>query len=421
VAIPIPEIKTFKPIQFPDFSEVKLDNGIPVYQLASPEHEVMKLEINFRAGRFFETQKGVSRACANQLREGTKKHNSEFIADIFDYHGATLQSHGGMDFSRVELYSINRFFDVLLPYVKDILDEPDFSEKELNNYRQRNKQRLAIDLAKNDVLAYRTLTESLFGLDHPYGYNSVKSTYDQLSRSALVHHFERCYEAAIPGIILAGGIDDSILEKLNHSFGQRKINFPPKPNIEVAVLPKKEMIALKGEQKFQSTIRMGRRLFSRSNKDYPGIYVLNAILGGFFGSRLMQNIREDKGLTYDIFSMLDMYWTDGYIMIGAEVANENVDLVLSELQEEFRKLREESITSEELTLVKNYLNGNLLNLLNGPFNSIELLRLITILGYDLSFFNHFMHTIHQMDAEYLRDLARTYLNPDDFTTVIVGN
>jgi len=420
VATHIPEIKTFKPIRFPDFTRSELDNGIPVYQLVSTEYNVLKLEINFKAGRYFEEIRGVSRACANQMREGTQTHDSEFIADIFDYHGASFQSNGGMDFSRVELYSINRYLENLLPYVSDVLENPLFSEKELNNYQQRNIQRLAIDLAKNDILAYRVLTESLYGDEHPYGYNSTRETIQDLCKNDMVAHYNRCFKGATPGIIVAGGIDDHVLNQLNKTFGQKDFVLPEKPKHAFSTTKNNEQIFIEGQQKFQTSIRVGRRLFSRTNPDYAGIYLLNAVLGGFFGSRLMQNVREEKGLTYDIYSTIDMMWNDGYLMVGAEVDNSNINLVLDEIKSEFKTLQNELIRTDELTLVKNYLKGNLLNLMNGPFNSIELMRLIAVFGYDLEFFNNFMYQLHNIQPDKLQELAKSYLNPEDFTEVIVG-
>lgn len=416
----IPEIKSFKPIRFPEFIKTTLDNGIPVYQLISTDYDVLKLEINFKAGRYFETEKGSSKACINLIREGTKKHSSEFIADLFDYHGASFQTHPGMDFSRIELYTINRYFFNLLPQVWDMLNEPAFSEKELKSYRQRNIQRLSIDLAKNDILAYRHFTEALFGPDHPYGYNSEKETFLNLDTSKLKTHFERCVYQAIPGIIIAGGADDSMLTFLNDTFGRSSNQTPEKPVHTPATEIPTEPIRITGQQKYQATIRMGKQLFSRSHPDYPGIYLLNTILGGFFGSRLMKNIREEKGLTYDIYSLLDMYWNDGYLMIGAEVDNKNIDWVIEEIHRECLKLQEEYLTANELTLVKNYINGNLLNLMNGPFNSIELMRLVAVFEYDINFFNYFMNTLHKTGVEEIRELAIKYLDPGEFTSVIVG-
>jgi predicted Zn-dependent peptidase len=416
----IPEIKTFKPVSFPKFSKTVLDNGIPVYQLVSSEYEVMKLEINFRAGRFFESQKGVARATANQLKEGTVTNPSDFMAELFDYHGASLHMNGGMDIARSELYTIKRYFKTLLPYFNDMLNNPLFSEKELSNYQQINVQRLSIDLAKNDILAFRILTELLYGSDHPYGYNSDKDTIMNIGATSLKDHFNNYYKNAIPGIILAGGVDEEILNLVNDTFGNIKFNLPEKPVRKIDPNKKDQFLRIEGQQKFQSSIRMGRRLFERSNPDYPGIYVLNAVLGGFFGSRLMQNIREDKGYTYDIYSTLDIMWNDGYMMIGADVDNDNIDIVIEEIKKELLDLQQNYVSEEELLLVKNYLNGNLLNLMNGPFNSIELMRLIAVYGYEMKFFDNFMRQLHDIDPVQLNLLAKKYLDPEDFTVVVAG-
>jgi len=290
----------------------------------------------------------------------------------------------------------------------------------LNNYQQRNIQRLAIDLAKNDILAYRVLTESLYGDEHPYGYNSTRETIQDLCKNDMVAHYNRCFKGATPGIIVAGGIDDHVLNQLNKTFGQKDFVLPEKPKHAFSTTKNNEQIFIEGQQKFQTSIRVGRRLFSRTNPDYAGIYLLNAVLGGFFGSRLMQNVREEKGLTYDIYSTIDMMWNDGYLMVGAEVDNSNINLVLDEIKSEFKTLQNELIRTDELTLVKNYLKGNLLNLMNGPFNSIELMRLIAVFGYDLEFFNNFMYQLHNIQPDKLQELAKSYLNPEDFTEVIVG-
>lgn len=421
MATNIPEIKAFRPIDFPKFNTLHLDNGIPVYQMISKDYDVLKLEINFKAGRMNEKQQGVARACADQLKEGSVKYNSEFLADKFDSYGASFQTTGGMDFSRVELYSLSRHFNTLMPYIQDILMNPSFSEKELNSYKHRNIQRLQLDLSKNDIIAYRAITEKLFGKDHPYGYNSTQETILALSPDLLIEHFENNYFKSIPGIIIAGGIDDKIIQVLNESIGSIKLSNKNNGVYPPSQIEKENKFLIKARQKYQSSIRIGRKLFDRMHPDYPGLYLLNTILGGFFGSRLMQNIREEKGLTYDIYSTIDMLWNDGYLMIGAEVDNENISIILEEIYSEFDHLKKELVSSEELQLVKNYINGNLLNLMNGPFNSIELMRLLAVYKYDMEFFNYFMNQILVIDSEKLRELAKKYLNPEQFIEVIVAN
>ena len=418
--IQIPKIKDFKPVDFPDYDEIRLDNGIPVYILKSTGYEVIKMEISFRAGRIFESHQGVARACAYQLKEGSTHFDSARMAEETDFYGASISSTASMDFARIELYTLKKYFGTLMPMIDDMIHSPLFDEKELSNYRQRNIQHLQIDLAKNDVLSYRLFTEALFGKQHPYGYNSEKETYENLTPTLLRQHFDAHIFRNINSIILAGGIDDAILNYLNESFGQELLK-ETVPNRRFDVNPDKQLYLHRdGPQKYQASLRTGRRLFDRNHPDYPSIYVLNTLLGGFFGSRLMKNIREDKGLTYDIYSTVDMLLLDGFLMIGAEVDNENVALTLEEIRREFEILRKTPIEEGELTLVKNYINGNLLNLMNGPFNSIELMRLIAIYQQDKAFFEYFMKQIHQIDAGKLQHMAEKYLNFDDFLTVVVG-
>ena len=417
----IPQINPFKPVRFPDYELIRLDNGIPVYILPSEGYEVFKMEIHFRAGRIFEKQPGTARATAQLLRDGTHRYDSARIAEEVDFYGASLHTTAGMDFARLEWYSLRKYAEKLLPLIGEMLRDPLFEEKELASYRQRNIQNLQIDLAKNDVLSYRVFTEALYGPGHPYGYNSDRKTYEQLNPETLRHHFNRCILDNIHSIILAGGIDEHLLTRLNSELGQRPPKNPfPDPALPDPVAGERYMHRT-GEQKFQASVKLGRRLFNRNHPDYPALYVLNTLLGGFFGSRLMQNIREEKGLTYDIYSTLDMLLLDGFLMIGAEVDNENVETTLHEIHEEFRILREELIGKEELNLVKNYINGNLLNLMNGPFNSIELMRLVAKYGQEKRFFDFFMEQIHGTDAESIRMAAQKYLDPSDFITVVVGN
>jgi len=204
----IPKIKSFKTLEFPEYKKASFSNGAPAYILRSDEYDVLKLELNIKAGRIFEKMNGVARACANQIKEGTLKMNSEKIAETIDFYGATLHISGGMDFSKVELYSTKKHLKKLLPLLQNVLMEPVFPENELDGYIKRNIERLSIDLAKNDILSYRILTENIFGSKHPYGYNSTIDTIKDLDRNLLNKHFEDNYKNPDFSIILAGGIDD---------------------------------------------------------------------------------------------------------------------------------------------------------------------------------------------------------------------
>lgn len=416
----IPVISPFNQLPFPEHQLEYLSNGIPVYSIFNEDYGVMKLEVNVYAGRFFENKQAVSRTCANLLREGTRSRTSAEIAREIDYYGSSLQIMGGMDVIKMELYSMTRHFENVLPIAADVLREPVFPQGEFDNYIKRNIQKLQVDLAKNDILAFRNLTENIFGPEHPYGYNTVEETLQKITRDDLADHFKQNFHAENFSVILAGGFPANYLNMLEEAFGTiGKIGQDQVKRVHL-ISGKPVNARIPGKQKFQSSIKMGQKMFDRSHPDYAGVYFLSTLLGGYFGSRLMQNIREDKGLTYDIYSTVDCMRTDGYFMISAEVDTKSVEQTLSEIRLEINKLRTEPAEQEELELVKNYIKGNLLNVMNGPINSVEIIRLLSIYGLDISFYDQFMDCVDNMSARHLMELAVRYLDFDQLNLVICG-
>ncbi|HAQ37724.1 MAG TPA: pitrilysin family protein [Saprospiraceae bacterium] len=416
----IPVISPFKHVPFPDFQLDYLSNGIPVYSLPNNDYGVLKMEVNVFAGRFFEEKQAVSRTCANLLREGTKARTSAEIARDIDFYGASMQMMGGMDVIKLELYSMTRHFEKVLPVAADVLTAPLFPENELVKYIKRTIQKLQNDLSKNDILAFRALTENIFGLDHPYGYNTKEETLKKISTQDLRNHFLQTFYAENFSVILAGGFPEYFLSILEEAFGhipkREKVITRPLPTVTGQQINTR----IEGKQKYQSSVKLGVRMFDRTHPDYIGLYFTSTLLGGYFGSRLMQNIREDKGLTYDIYSSVDCMRMDGYFMISAEVDNKSVDQTLSEIRIELKKLAEEPVEQEELELVRNYIKGNLLNILNGPINSVELIRLLSIYGLDKTFYDEFIRGIDSIDAKVINELAGKYLDFDNLSLIICG-
>ena len=170
----------------------------------------------------------------------------------------------------------------------------------------------------------------------------------------------------------------------------------------------------------QSSIRIGRKLFSRHHPDYKGLFVLNTILGGYFGSRLMANLREEKGYTYNIHSSLDAMRYDGYFYIGTEVGTQHTSATLEQIYLEMQKLQDTPISTDELEMVRNYLMGNFLTMLDGPFNVSEVAKTLVSDHIPLSFFESLVRTVQEIQAEELQLLAQKYLNKEEMWEVIVG-
>jgi zinc protease len=161
-------------------------------------------------------------------------------------------------------------------------------------------------------------------------------------------------------------------------------------------------------------------MFSRSHADFAGMKVLNAILGGYFGSRLMNNLREDKGYTYGIGSSVVPLRKGGYFVISGEVGAGVTKEALSEIKFELNRLCAEQVGESELSLVRSYLTGEMLRAVDGPFAQADLYRELIEDGLEISHFEELIDTIRHINAQQLQDLAIRYLSPDDLFTLVVG-
>ncbi|MEL6862785.1 MAG: pitrilysin family protein [Bacteroidota bacterium] len=417
-----PPIRDIAHIHLPPAQVHALDNGIPVYEINAGTQDVLKLEIVFHAGRPFEQKQLVARATARLLREGTHHHNAAQIAETIDFYGGSLSSPVNLDTSNITLYCLSKHFEQLLPLIREMLTEPAFTEEELQTFISNNQQRLQVELSKNDVLAYRLITEKIFGAVHPYGYNSFPDTYGQLKREDLLQHYQELYTTGNCSIFVSGKTGANVLSLLNHFLGQHIKKGPrAKPYLGQPAGVEANQLKIDNPGTVQTAIRIGRLLFNRQHPDFMGMYVLNTVLGGYFGSRLMANIREDKGYTYNIYSMVDAMRYHGYFYIGTEVGNAFVESTMKEIYLELDRLQQDLISPQELQMVRNYLLGHSLTMLDGAFNVADIIRTMVLDDVPFSHFKQQIEMIRSISAEDLRELARRYLRRDQMWEVVVGS
>jgi predicted Zn-dependent peptidase len=416
-----PLIRQIENLRLPPIEKIELDNGIPVHVVNMGTQEVLKLEVVFYAGRPFERKQLAARATAAMLKEGSKSYDSEAIAEQFDYFGSSFRTPFNIDTCDVVLYTLNKYFDNVLPIVAEVLAAPSFPQNELDNFIQINRRNLQLDLTKNDNIAYRTVTEMIFGTEHPYGYNSFPETYLALQRDDLLEHYHRCFNSQNCDIIISGKVTDQVLESLNRHLGQAvhqgKVQ---QPRLALAPAPERSE-HINNPKTVQTAIRLGRRLFNRQHEDYPGVYLLNTVLGGYFGSRLMANIREDKGYTYNVYSVLDSMSYDGSFFISTEVGNEFAGQTLREIYREMEALRREPVSAEEFEMVQNYVMGTFLTMLDGPFNVAEVVKTMVLEHLPVEHFEEFVRRVQAITPRELMRLAQHYLDPNDWYEVVVGD
>lgn len=397
-----------------------LDNGMKLYELNMGTQEIVKLELVFHAGRWHEHQKLAAKVTAGLLRDGTAEMSGAEIAERIDFYGASIRFPSNLDTAYVQLYAMTKHLPNVLPVLAELLSAPAFPQRDLDMYVSRSIERYKEDQESNDTVAYRALTELMYGSDHPYGYNSTPALYEALKREHLVEHFRNNYVADNGFVMVSGCVTEEVIGLINEHIG-RVIPAGQNPPLAFEVQPDPQLHwNIDGEGSYQTAIRIGKRLFGHQHPDYYGMYVLNTVLGGYFGSRLMQNLRETQAYTYSVSSTLDAMRYGGYFMIGTEVKSDSTAAALEEIYLEMQRLRDEPIPDEELTMVRNYLAGTMLMAIDGPFNAASVRKMIYTHDLPEDYFTQLMHTIKTISAAELQDLAQRYLTQEDCYQVVVG-
>ena len=405
---------------------IALENGIQLYVLDYPGQEVLKIEVVFQAGRPEEQKRLASRTTARLIREGTLRHSGAEIAEHFDFYGSSISVPTNLDTSNFTLFTLVKYAEAVIPTFAELLLEPSFPETELETYRRTGIQELSVELEKVETVAYRKVTELIFGENHPYGYNSTDVDYRAIQRDDLLHFYQQWYRPENCMIFASGRVDQRTIDLLNQHLGKLASNQPKQPAIipqaanHQVLTTKNQKLHISHPGSLQTAIKIGRRAFGRKHPDYNGLFILNTVLGGYFGSRLMANIREKKGFTYNIYSTLDAYQNDGCLYIATEVNTENTAAAMKAILLEMKKLREKPVEEQELAMVQNYLLGMLLNGLDGPMNVSDIIRGMVVEGLAWDTFSQLVETIRTITPEQLQELARKYLQPEDFWMVTVG-
>jgi zinc protease len=414
-----PQFKQVDQIDFIKAKKTLLKNKIPVFSISGGEQNLVRIEFIFANVDWNEEKPLLASATNAMLNEGTHALTAAEIASKIDYYGSFFQTEFSSDRSSVTLYSLKKYLRNTLPIVKEILTDSVFPDKELKTYISNQKQKLKVSLEKNDFLARKQFNKLLFG-QTLYGYSPDEKDYDLLKREDLQEYFAKAYHPKNCTIIVSGNVDEGIINELENLFGiwQSEVTF--KVNQFKFEAPQATEHIIEKPQALQSAIRIGIPTINRVHPDFAAFQVLNTVLGGYFGSRLMANIREDKGYTYGIGSGNASFEQTGFFFIASEVGTDVCRNTLQEIEKEINLLKTELIPEEELKLVKNYLMGSLLGSLENAFSHADKFKNIHFFGLDYDYFEEYIQTIKNISAEELKDLANKYLNYESFVKVIVG-
>ncbi len=400
----------------PEVTRAELSNRIRLLHLNNVRQHIVKIEIVYNAGKWFESKPEVSHFTVQMLDKGTKTKTSAEIAEYFDRYGAHIELSSNFDFATVSLYSPAQYLTTLYPVFLELVTSPAFAEDELIQMKDHFIQGLRIKNEKTSYLASKFIRKKIFGSSHPYGHTIEEVEVIKIERGDLNSFFKLRFTPT--HVFIIGQIGDLELNQLCNDLSSFDTSSTSTPTYDI----KQQGVTsdvIEKSQSVQSSIRLGKRSIQRDHPDYPGLLLLNYYLGGFFGSRLMKNLREEKGLTYGISSSINPFKYDSALLIGTDVNKENRSLAVEEIIKEI-KLLQSSLNAEDLELSKRHFIGSLQGEIASPFSIMEKIKNIELFQLPDNYYQNMVNAIENTTPDELSVLAKKHVSEGSFLQVTVG-
>ena len=409
-----------RPFREPAYDTLK--NGLPVYLLEGGTEEFVKIEVVVRAGSYHQSKPLVAFATANLLRYGTNRKSREEINEMLDFYSAFLHLEAQKDMISVGMFVLNKHLEPALDLLAEMLQEPAFPEDSMHAFLRNHQQMHLLNQKKVSHLARTYFAELIYGEDHPYGYRLKTPDFEKVERKDLMDFHARYFHAGNAFILVAGRVPEDMTARLEQRFGR---DDSPDPGAGASrgfpvISPGQRKVHLEVPDALQSAIRIGKQLFNRTHPSYHKLKITNALLGGYYGSRLMQNIRQDKGYTYGIGSNIVSLMHSGYFFITSQVGADVRDAALEEVYRELKALRTVPAEQQELEILKNYLSGSFLRSFDGPLAQKERFKELVMFGLDVSHYDEYLKTLKTITAEDIMECAGDYLHEDGMMEVVAG-
>ena len=391
---------------------------VPLFLNTSTESPLVSLNILLPGGNWQAQQPGIASLTARMLTRGTENKDLYVIASEIDYYGAQINCTATRDRLKITLVSPPAHVQRLLPLLADIVLRPTFPEEAFKRLKPIIEAEIKQRDADANLLGKTKLREHVFGAQHAYGHalniEALEGMTAEMLRSHHAKHGQNPYYMS-----MSGAVTEAMLQDLTRYFGHmtpyathEKESLDLKTEGGAWHIPKKGCV--------QAAIHMGHPTITLSHPDYPAFYVTNILLGGFFGSRLMSNLRETKGYTYGVHAYIEPMQHSGYWGVSTSVKRIHADAACQEIAYEIERLKTTLVGKKELTLLKNYLLGNILELFDGVFAIDSRLHFALLHGMDLQFFTKLYQTIQEIDSATIQAMAQKYLSPASLCKVIVG-
>ena len=412
----------FRPIERPHFpwpQPAVLKAGIPLFVLNTGSQPIIKLALVCDAGTWYEPHNGVAYFTAKMLPEGTQYKNAQAIARYIDQYGARLEIKVTPDLCTLTLVTLSKHLVPMLALLAELLLAPSFPEERLAHLKHRKTQALKIEDEKIRHVARKQLKEVLFGSTHPYGQQLTATAIANITLAQLKHYYQHQLLAGCR-VLVSGQVHDQALQTIQQYLQPLPVQAPnPAPATWPTNTPAQQVHVPKKES-LQAALNLGKVLFAKNHADYLPMLVVNELLGGYFGARLMRNLREDKGYTYGISSRIVPLKHTSYLLIDTEVIQAHAQAAIQEIAQEIRLLQTVPVPTEELTTLRNYMLGTFLATINDPFAIMEKFKATHLHGLDQAYYSQLYEAIMRTSAPKIMALAQQHLSIDSLSQVVVG-
>ena len=417
-----PDLSTFVDLKFDYPTYVTLNNGIKVYIVNSGDQDVCKLDMLYRGGLLEETMPLQSMALASMLVHGSNEYTSEQMSEWLDYNGAYMNAMSHDNFTQVSLNSLNSNLENVLPALRSVLLSPSIPEQEFDLLKMQIKSAYRNAKERVKYLSQMSCRGLYFGKKHPFAHMICDEDVERLTRDDVKAFHAEYYKPENCVMILSGKVGDKELSLLDKYYGIETCHGAASQINAIERTPSDTYnVLVNKEDALQSSVYMIHGSIPRNHHDYIKLRILITALGGYFGSRLMQNIREEKGYTYGISSMLVGRRGDAKIVISSECDTKYTYPLISEVNNEIKKLQNELMPIEELDMVKNCMLSDLAKTLDSPLSMASVVSSNILYSTGVDYFNRQAEEINRVSPEELLAVANKYIDADKFYIAIAGD
>lgn len=407
-----PPIHTLGEIYLPLPDCETLSNGLRFNYIKGGSQEVVQLSVVWQGGCLEAPHPMVATILASLMPQGSARHTGAEISEILDFHGAMLKITATRHVTTLQLTALNSMIADVMAIVREVICEPSLPQQAFDTFHEIEVNNFLLARSKVSVLCNEAIAPLVKGPRHP---ESEVPTLEQVSAISLEQvrdFYRRLITASGCQAYLGGNFSDEVFAVVRRMLESLP---SPCPAIEKIIVPYSPeppaTVVVEKPGAVQAAIEIGIPSIPRQHPDYIPLRLSVMALGGYFGSRLMKNIREDKGYTYGIGAYLLGNQEGSYISVMAQADASYVDAVIAEVAKEMEMLAVDPLPSDEMMRLRQFASSALLEILDSPFTIIDHYKTIESVGLPDGYFEKQVRWVRDITPEIIMDMAGKYILP----------